>query len=346
MDLQDRQTRDDTGHFFSLTPEMVLKAIEELGNTTTGRCTALNSLENRVYDVELEDGRRIVGKFYRPGRWERSTIADEHRVLLALAEDEIPVCAPLADDAGTTLFQTESGIAFALFPHVRGRNPEDFTFQDYRMLGRLLGRIHRLASNLDLKHRPKLNAQTYGEASLRTILKLAPISDTIKVRYEAAAKTVIEAYGQMQDAAAASTVVHGDFHRGNILLSNIHHNPYGESVPEFTVLDFDDMVVGPAAQDFWLVLPGRRDACQQELDALIEGYQMHCDFDRQGLGLIEGLRALRYMRYAAWIMARWEDPAFPRAFAMWETANHWEVQITDLHEQASLMHGPHLATYA
>lgn len=315
-----------TGLFFALTPDRVLAAVEEAGVATTGRCSMLGSLENRVYDVEREDGVRIIPKFYRPGRWSTETILDEHKLLLALAEEEIPVVAPIALPDGRTLHDLEDGIRFALFPKAQGRSPDEMSLDDFRQIGRLLGRIHNVSRAAGLSHRPELSPRTYGTECLERILSLTTMPAGTRGRYEAAARRFIAMCEELFEGAA-SFVVHADCHRGNLLRGS----------SGFFFLDFDDAASAPPVQDLWLLLPARPKDCPAERDALLEGYETFRPFDTRTLRLVEALRGLRYIRYAAWIAERWHDPAFPRAFPQFGTAGYWEEQLADLYEQMRLL---------
>ncbi|MGD9713582.1 MAG: serine/threonine protein kinase [Thermomicrobiales bacterium] len=313
--------------FYSLTPERILDAVEQTGMQTTGRCMALNSLENRVYDVELEDERgHVVAKFYRPGRWSRQTILDEHRLLTRLKGLEIPVCAPLPFPSGETLSVADD-IYFAVFPKARGRSPDEMTPDELHQTGRLLARIHNAAANLGLVHRPTLSPQTYGSEALAQIVASAAIgSDGIRSRYVNAVERLV-AISESRFAGVETIAIHADCHKGNLLRGS----------DGLFFLDFDDMAVGPPVQDLWLVLPSRISDCAAELDALIEGYEQFRPFERSSLRLVEVLRGLRYVRYAAWISARWQDPSFPRAFPQFGTDGYWEQQWADLEEQLQVI---------
>lgn len=317
-----------TGLFFALTPHRVLAAVEESGLLTTGLCYMLGSLENRVYEVEREDRLRVIAKFYRPGRWSTETILEEHRLLRELADDEIPAVAPIPFPDGRTLHEMEDGIRFALFPKVGGRSPDDMTPDDYRQIGRLLGRIHNVSSRAELTHRPELSPSTYGTECLERILSLTAMPPGLRGRFEGAAWKLIE-IGERRFQGVESFVIHADCHRGNLL----------RGASSFFFLDFDDMAKAPPVQDLWLLLPSRPSDCPVERDALIEGYETFRPFDWGSLRLVEVLRGLRYLRYAAWIAERWNDPAFPRAFPQFGTAAYWEAQLVDLYEQIRLLEG-------
>ncbi|MEO1170916.1 MAG: serine/threonine protein kinase [Myxococcota bacterium] len=312
--------------FFSLTPERVLEAVERAGFVTTGMCYQLNSLENRVFEVELEDGSRVVSKFYRPSRWGVNEIGDEHRILQALVDHEIPAVAPIRFDDGETLHSTDDGIYFALFPRVGGRAPDDLGEKELEELGRVLGRMHNIMASLELPHRPVLSPDTYGRESLQTILDRAEMPDGTRERYRDAVEGLVTLSSPLF-GERSYPVVHADFHRGNIL-----RRPEG-----WLVLDFDDSAYGPASQDLWLVLPGRPSECPNELEAFLRGYELFREFDHGSLRAIEALRGLRYVRYAAWIARRWEDPSFKRAFPDWGTERYWEGQVADLYEQIRLL---------
>jgi Ser/Thr protein kinase RdoA (MazF antagonist) len=312
--------------FFSLTFDHVLAAVEQAGHRTTGLCYPLNSLENRVYEIELEDGTRRVAKFYRPGRWSAATILDEHRFLAALAADEIPVCPPVAFADGETLHSTEEGILFALFPKMGGRAPDDLPPDELAQLGRLIARIHNIGKRLGAKHRPTLSPQTYGRDALAVIMQQGRLAPGTSTRYEQAANELIK-LAEAAFAGVESSLIHADFHRGNVLSRGAG----------YVVLDFDDCAIGPFAQDLWLLLPGRPSDCPRELEAMLTGYEQFRAFEHSTLRLVEVLRGLRYLRYAAWVTARWDDPSFKRAFPQFGTENYWEQQVADLYEQLRLV---------
>ncbi len=321
-DNPERALTGSVGSFYSLSLERVLEAVELAGYQTTGLCYALNSLENRVYEVELDDRRRVICKFYRPGRWSRETILDEHRLLAALVAAEVPVCAPIAFADGDTLHNTPEQIQFALFPRTGGRSPDELSIDALEQLGRLLGRIHNVSASLGLQHRPTISPQTYGRECLALIVEGAEMPDALRQRYADAVEQII-AVSEPRFAGVETFVLHGDCHRGNLLFGS----------DGWFFLDFDDMASAPAAQDFWLLLPARRSDSEAEIDALLRGYEQFREIDRASLRLIEPLRALRYVRYAAWVTSRWQDPSFPRAFPQWGTDNYWQGQLGDLYEQ-------------
>ncbi|MEW6776945.1 MAG: serine/threonine protein kinase [Bdellovibrionota bacterium] len=328
-----------TKHFFALTPNEVLAAIEEAGYRCTGLCYPLGSYENRVYEVEVEEDpsrgivkkdvsslRRVV-KFYRPGRWTREQILEEHQFLAELSENEVPVIVPLPLSEGKTLgTNKQTGLFYALFPKVGGRAPEDLSEDQFQWLGRLLGRLHNVGAAKLAPHRVRLTPETYGLSNLNYLLEQNQLPAEMRPAYEAAVREICR-LSEPLFAKTKTLRIHGDCHAGNIL--------WGKSGP--FLLDFDDMVMGPAAQDLWLLLPGRDEEGKAALEALLEGYGQMRGFDREELRLIEPLRALRFVHYSAWLARRWSDPAFPRAFPHFGTPKYWGEMTRDLQQQAVLV---------
>ncbi len=312
--------------FADLTPDRILSAVDESGVRATGRTWPLGALENRVYEAEREDGSRVVVKFYRPGRHPTPAILDEHRLLAALTEDEVPVVAPLPLTSATTLGTTPDGHRFAVFPKAPGRSPDELSIDDFERIGRLVARLHNVAASLDLAARPTLSPATYGTACLERTLSLVEIAPGTRSRYEDAVRRLVTiAEGLFE--GVSTFVVHADCHRGNVLAG----------AAGFFFLDFDDAARGPAVQDLWLLLPGRPADCPAEVDAWTEGYETFRSLDPRSFELVEALRGLRYVRYAAWIADRRADPAFARAFPQFGTGSYWEGLVGDLHEQLRLL---------
>ena len=103
------------------------------------------------------------------------------------------------------------------------------------------------------------------------------------------------------------------------------------------IVDLDDALTGPAVQDLWMFLSGNRDEQTPQLEKLLGGYTEFRDFDAQELHLVEALRTLRIMHYAAWLARRWEDPAFKIAFPWFNTQRYWDEHVLALREQVALM---------
>jgi Ser/Thr protein kinase RdoA (MazF antagonist) len=329
---------ETTRFFFELTPDRVLDAVEAAGLRCTGRCMALNSFENRVYDVELEsdEGKsRVVVKFYRPGRWTSEQILEEHEFLRDLKNAEIPAIAPLPfpdaspqaqatvpGAAGPTLRSTPSGIWYSLFPKVGGRAPDEFSDEQLLRIGRLLARVHGVGASKPAPHRIRINPATYGWANLEYLLKNWVPAEYAQ-RYGSTVRSLLS-LTEPWFASAPQQRLHGDCHPGNLLLNGEGH---------FFFLDFDDMVVGPPVQDVWLLVPGRDNESKAQREVLLEGYAEMRAFDRSTLRLLEPLRALRFIHYTAWIARRWADPAFPAAFPEFGSHAYWADETADLEEQ-------------
>lgn len=309
-----------TDFFDELTPDRVLTAVESAGFEPTGHCSPLTCLENRVYDVRLEGGQHVIAKFYRPNRWTRAGILEEHRFLADLQEAEIPVCAPLAFPDGDTLHSVES-IHYALWPRVGGRAPDEFDDEQLEMLGRLLARIHNVGAAADAPNRLRLEPNTSALEPLAFLEKEGFLPETVRRRYRAVVETVAGIYAERSEGVPVHRI-HGDCHAGNLLRGD----------DGWCFLDFDDFVVGPAVHDVWMMLPGRDSEGSRQRSLLIEAYEQFRPFDRRWLGLVEPLRAFRFIFYAAWIAKRWRDRAFPSAFPHFGTAEYWENETRDLEE--------------
>ncbi len=314
-----------------LGPDVVLAAAESAGFECDGRILALASYENRVYQLGTEDG-FIVAKFYRPGRWDDEAILEEHAFSLELAGQGIPVVPPLA--AGKRTLHEHEGYRFALFERRGGRWPELGTADERAWMGRVLGRMHALGALARFDHRPTLSIQGLGRASVATLEAGAFIPPHLEESYASIAADVLEAVERRFAAAGdySRLRIHGDCHPGNVLWS--------DSGPHF--VDLDDCMNGPAVQDLWLFLSGPRDEMAIQLGDLLEGYLQFRDFDYRELHLVEALRTLRIMHYAAWLARRWNDPAFPRAFPWFAEPKYWEEHVLALREQRAALDEPPL----
>ena len=325
----------DSRHpYSSLTPDTALDALDRTGLRADGRLLALNSYENRVYQMGIgDDANPVVVKFYRPERWSDDVILEEHAFTAELAAREIQVVAPLALN-GATLHR-HAGFRFAVYPRQGGRMPEFDRADTLQWMGRFLGRIHAVGAQSAFSQRPALDIETFGFASrdfLRSGNWLPP--DLI-----AAWDSVVDhalsmvAYCYERAGAVHTIRLHGDCHAGNVLWT-------GDG-PHF--VDFDDCRMGPAVQDLWMLLSGERDAQQVQMNEILSGYEDFAEFDPRELHLVEALRTLRLIHYAAWLARRWDDPAFPAAFPWFNTQQYWQVRILELREQIALMEEPPLA---
>ena len=321
--------------FFTLTPDALLDAVEAAlggGARLTGRCFTLNSLENRVYDLELEDGRRVVAKFYRPGRWSVAAIREEHAFLAELVEAEVPVVAPLplsgdcGGAGGETLRALPAGIWFAVFPRVVGRSLQELDDLQLVQIGRLLGRLHNVAAARPAPGRPILTPRTYGEPALAALLASGLVDEQLRARYQQTAQALLAAAEPHWHGVTLHRL-HGDCHLGNLLWQN--ERPF--------FLDFDDLLTGPAVQDVWMVVRGRDAEAVRQRELLLSGYEQLRRFDRRTLRLIEPLRGLRMIHYAAWVARRFADPIFPQTFPQFPSAQHWASELQALQETLACM---------
>ena len=313
--------------YSALTPDVVVDAVEALGHVCDGRILALNSYENRVYQVGREEGGPVVVKFYRPGRWSDAAILEEHEFALELARAEIPVIAPDVHD-GRSLFKHD-GFRYAVYPRAGGRWPELGSKDDRQWMGRFLARIHGIGRTRAFRHRPRLDWRVLGRETADYLLDSGWIPSHLEVAYESLADDALNLVAQRFDEAAPLRTLrlHGDCHPGNVL--------WTDAGPHF--VDLDDCMTGPAVQDLWMLLSGRPEEMRAQLDDLLDGYQEFADFDHHEVALIEPLRTLRIMHYAGWLARRWDDPAFPRAFPWFVEPKYWEEHVLNLREQLAAM---------
>lgn len=314
-----------------LTPDVIIAAVESQGVVSDRRILALNSYENRVYQVGVEQGAPLVAKFYRPDRWSDAAILEEHAFALELAAAEIPVVPPIVRD-GRTLFEFE-GFRFALFERRGGRWPELGARAEREWMGRFLGRMHMVGRRQRFRQRGRIDVEALGEASREFLLNEGWIPAHLEAAYDSLTRDLLERIRDAFDASQgyAEIRLHGDCHQGNVL--------WTDAGPHF--VDLDDCVMGPAIQDLWMLLSGSRMEMSEQLSHLLEGYSQFADFDARELGLIESLRSLRMINYSAWLARRWSDPAFPRAFPWFVEPRYWENQILALREQlAAIDEGP------
>ncbi len=323
----------DAHPYEALTPETILDAVETSGLRASGGLLALNSYENRVYRVDIEDTEPVAAKFYRPGRWSDAAILEEHAFTRMLAEHEIPAVAPRAQADGRTLCE-HNGFRFALFPWARGRAPELNTRADRKLLGRYMGRLHRLGQAEAFQHRARLSVETFGRDSVTLLAKSDFVPRELRDSYFGTAEMLLplldDVFREVADVAWIR--LHGDCHLGNVL--------WGVNGP--ILVDFDDCLAGPAVQDLWMLLSGERADMEADLADYLDGYLEFMDFEPAELRLIEPLRTLRLLHYAAWLARRWDDPAFPRCFPWFTSARYWEEQILALKQQLALLNEPPL----
>jgi Ser/Thr protein kinase RdoA (MazF antagonist) len=325
----------DLHPYEKLTPDLVLDAVEACGYLSDARILALNSYENRVYQIGIEGSSPLIAKFYRPERWTTAQIIEEHDFTQALKDLEISVVPPMIDEAGKTLHEFQ-GFRFALYLRQGGHAPNLDDFDALVSLGRSLGRIHALGKARLFTHRPNLNLQSFARDSYDYLLTNNFIPSSLINAYKTLGADLISRCETIFSRVHYTPIrLHGDCHPGNIL--------WREEVPHF--VDFDDARNGPAIQDLWMLLSGEREQQTAQLSEVLDGYQEFCDFDFAELPLIEALRTLRIMHYSAWLARRWTDPAFPRHFPWFNTERYWAEHILELREQLSAMQEPPLVIF-
>ena len=325
--------------FGQLMPEAVMDAIEAVGPRCDGRLMALNSFENRVYQIGIEDGgverssdSFLIAKFYRPGRWSDETIQEEHDFLAELVAGEIPAVPPIVLN-GTTLHH-HGAHRFALFERRGGRAPELDDDRVLERIGRFMGRLHRVGSSRSFKSRESVDIETFGDRPLAWLDQSNWIPPELKAAWAAVTQLAMAGVRRAFERAQGIELIrlHGDCHAGNIL--------WTDAGPHF--VDFDDSRTGPAIQDLWMLLSGDGTSQSRQLTQVLKGYQTFGRFDLRELHLIEALRTLRYVHYTAWIARRWEDPAFPAAFPWFGSVRDWQDRILALREQVGAMEEPRL----
>jgi Ser/Thr protein kinase RdoA (MazF antagonist) len=314
---------DNKENFYGLTPDSVFRAADSLGRRTTGRFLQLNSLENRVYSLETEDGPGLVLKFYRPGRWSEAQILQEHEFTFDLAEEGFPVCAPLRFANGSSLSSAE-GLFFAAWERASGRIPDEFDDKSTYRLGELIAWLHEIGFKKSAPDRVRLSAETYVKEPLKKIERLcgaqgSGLSPLLFKRYAESAQAAGAALEESLKGLPFGRI-HGDLHWGNLLVSG----------NEIRFLDFDDCVMGPAAQDIWMLAPAVDDYGLRQRETLLAGYRSRREFDPRGLSALNPLKAARYIHYAAWVSERRDDPAFKQAFPDFGSAEYWERETEDL----------------
>jgi hypothetical protein len=344
--------------FNQLTPDFLLDALQSVGIRGDGRLLALNSYENRVWQVGVEEGETLIAKFYRPARWTEAQLLEEHTFAQALVEEDVPVVAPLAlrsaavhahshihseaSSASPFKFPSESlstlhwyqGFHFAVFPRRGGRAPELDRTGVLERMGYFLGRLHTTGAQLCFTHRPTISIEEFGREPLRFLLAGECIPVELKPSWQAIAEQALQAVeARFACVGPVSNIrIHGDCHPGNVL--------WTEAGPHF--VDLDDARNGPAIQDIWMLLSGSREEQQIQLEEIMRGYRAFRRFDTRELGLIEPLRTLRLLHYSAWIARRWDDPAFPMNFPWFGTNRYWQDRILELREQVAAMQEPAL----
>ncbi|CBL43609.1 Aminoglycoside phosphotransferase [gamma proteobacterium HdN1] len=319
---------DELEEYARLSPEDVILAVESVGFLSDARILALNSYENRVYQVGIEESDPMVAKFYRPSRWTDAQILEEHAFVAALVDAEIPVVAPWvkagsgADGAGS--LHHYQGYRFALFPRKGGQAPEPGDLDQLYRIGMLLGRMHAVGRKQEFSVRPRLSLERYLETPIAAVCRDGFLPATLCDRYRKITDTLRIKLNALPWEAVQWIRTHGDCHAGNVLWTR-DDGPW--------LVDFDDCQSAPAVQDLWMMLTSSRLEQELQLAELLEGYSTFCEFDRREIALIEGLRSLRMVHYAGWLASRWHDPAFPRHFPWFNTQQYWQQHLAELELQ-------------
>ncbi len=332
--MEEKSTVENSHPFHGLTPDGVMDAVESLGFVCDCRVFALNSYENRVYQVGIEDHEPLVVKFYRPQRWSDEQILEEHQFCFELVEQELPVVAPWRNDDGQSLFSF-GGNRLAVFERRGGHAPEFDNLDNLRVLGRMLGRMHAVGSRCAFDHRPTLDCLTFGSSRVALISEhFMPVE--YQATYDAVTRDLLQGVDAIFDrleGALTPIRAHGDCHAGNIL--------WRDGRPNF--VDFDDARMAPAIQDLWMMLSGDQPRQHQQLQALMDGYELFQPFPVAQLPAIEALRSLRMIHYASWLAERWDDPTFPVHFPWFNTMHYWGEHVLQLREQLAALNEPPLS---
>jgi len=309
------QQKRETDFFYQLTPDEIIEAVIGLGLEPSGHISQLNSMENRVFDLRLESGKHIVTKFYRPGRWTREQILEEHAFLFELAENEVPALAPLRF-AGESLF-SEQGIYFAIWPRTGGREPEELSEIDLQILGRLLARVHNIgAVKPEPSVRPVFTSDRFVREPLEALRENHFLKENHALQYTRLAEQIAHHY-DIHHETLPMLRIHGDLHKGNILNGS----------DGWFLLDFDDSIEGPAVQDVWMLFPGDGHANMTQRATFLSAYREFRHFEDSWLDLAETLRGMRIIHYSGWIAKRYADPAFAAAFPDFASDGYWQEEI-------------------
>ena len=313
-----------------LTPDTVIDAVESTGRLSDARILALNSYENRVYQVGIEDETPVIAKFYRPNRWSLAQIDEEHRYTRYLLEHEFPVVPPLDIDA-TAEYPTigvHDDFLFAIYPRQGGRAPELDNLDHLHQLGLFIGHMHALGEGFPFQHRLAMSVEQ-SRTNVDYLLEAAFIPSDLEPAYRAVSEEILTAIEQRRPDSSQYRQIslHGDCHTGNVL--------WRDDRPHF--VDFDDAISGPAIQDLWMLLSGDLPTQQRQLMEIVEGYETFREFDLSELSLVEPLRAMRVIHFNAWLARRWDDPAFPMAFPWFNSPRYWSEYILQLKELLSAL---------
>ena len=314
-------------NFDNLSPDIFIDAVENaLDKAMSGMAFPLNSYINRVYELQAMDGTRYVAKFYRPTRWSKAALKDEHDFVLSCKNEEIPVINPLALKNGETLGEIE-GIYFAVYPKKLGRVFEINEDDDWIRVGTVLGRLHNAGAEKKAPARIKHHPDFSTKEEIEYLRKGKFVSPLLVPEFNILCDDIIEALNKKFDDFEYVRT-HGDCHCNNIL-----HRP-GEGI---MLIDFDDMMMAPPVQDLWLVLPDHAYNSKKELNLMLDGYEQFREFDYFSLKLIEPLRIMRMLYFLSWLAKQSKDNKFKHNFPHWGTDSYWRQEINDLKKQLNII---------
>jgi Ser/Thr protein kinase RdoA (MazF antagonist) len=340
--------------FERLTPDVVIEALASVGLLADGRLQALSSYENRVYQAYLDDGRKVVVKFYRPHRWSESQILEEHSFARQLLQEDVPVVGPwsletVAAPAGApwSTLNLFGGFLFSVSPWRGGRAPELESPEVLQWIGRFLARLHLIGERMPFAHRPPLNVQTFARDAQALLWGQQLIPLDVQASWMAAYEEALELLEALEtkdlEAPLQMIRVHGDCHAGNILWTPVDVPTSLGPGPHF--VDLDDARMAPAVQDLWMLLSGDRTQRTFQLSCLLEGYEQFRRLDRRELMWVEPLRTLRLIHFSAWLAQRWKDPIFPINFPWFGSSDYWRGQVQMLIDQRLAMLEPALQVH-
>lgn len=321
-------TNNKTQSFYELTPDEVLNGVELQGVRSTGKYIQLNSYENRVFDIHLEennifDTNRVITKFYRPNRWSKNAILEEHSFLQELLDNGVKVIPPFKLKNGSTI-DVHKNIFMTLFPKFWGRMPQELPAEELKKIGRSLARLHNIGQQKEAKHRPYLTVDSFGWPSLDVLEDW--IFPDLKERYLTAAAEILD-FLESELKPQNYLRIHGDCHKGNLLITDLKNHD-----DEYFFVDFDDFCNGPEVQDFWMLFSSNdeEESLQEEIESILSGYDELRQAPAKDLYLIPALRGLRIIHYSAWIARRWADPSFPNLFPNFKSFNSWAEEVESL----------------
>lgn len=334
--------------FELLGPTRMLDGLQSLGLQPDGRLLALNSFENRVYLLWLDEPwldpqghaqQSVVLKAYRPGRWSLEQILEEHAFARDLADAELPVAAPInlresfaaRDLPGDTLMWIDP-VFIALWPRQGGRAPDMDRPDVIERMGRFIARLHLVGRQRVFRHRLGFRGLASAFDAVDQVEALSASLPEACHRWLGVARGCLKrAQSYVADLPTPRLLrLHGDMHWGNVL--------WTEAGPHF--VDLDDCRMGPAISDLWPLLSGQGEELEAGLRILLQAYCSISEFDPMELHWIEVMRSMRLIEHTAWIAHRYDDPAFPRAFPGFADPDFWDRRMVELQQQESQLRLP------